>query len=237
MRNDTSQFLSCHLTQSGTSLSAFDFEVFSFRHISRFETIGRNDIHRFVQELFTLAGCDVTYGSEAVCPMGCLFLHRVLRHHIQFLRHLVSIVVLEIVIQRFAVSCDRTTDTRGMRSEQRRYLRTAVTQIEDRESRLPFVGMHAEIGFLALLCFRRQPLIETLHDHTGSITEQARLIIIAVSSMALDLERIPCPPVYRIFLRPKGIEFQQYCNRFSGHMPTTDPNRNVCAFPSFGPIA
>ena len=114
-----------------------------------------------------------------------------------------------------------------MRGEQCGYLRAMVTQVEDGERRLPFVGMRAECRTgLTGPTRPTEIIIQTLHHHAGSIAEEARLIIVAVSGMTLHLEFIPRPRVDSIFLRPKGIEFQQNGDWFTGHLPATDTDRN-----------
>ena len=154
-----------------------------------------------------------------------LFLHGVLGHHIQLLRHLVAVIALEIVIERLAVTGYRTTDTGSMGGEKRGDLRTMILQIEDRERRLPLVCMHAELPF-------RQELIEALHDDAGSITEETGLIVVAISGMTLHLEFIPSPGVDLILMRPKGVELQQDSDRLTGNLPTTYADRKR-SFPCF----
>ena len=70
-------------------------------------------------------------------------------------------------------------------------------------------------------------MIQALHHHTGCITEETRLVIIAVCRMALHLEFIPCPSVDSIFLRPQRIELQQNRYRFTRHFPPSNTNRNL----------
>ena len=64
-----------------------------------------------------------------------------------------GLVALEIIVERLPVAGYRTTDTGSMGREQRRYLRTMILQVEDRERCLPFVGVSAEIRF-GLFAFR-----------------------------------------------------------------------------------
>ena len=161
-----------------------------------------------------------------------LFLHRVFGNHIQLIRHLVSVIRLEIVVERLAVSCDGTTDTRCVRRKERSYLGAMILQIEDRERRLPLVSVRTEIEFLAFtLCLRAiflyQEAIETFHHHSCCTAEQTRLVIVAVRRMALHLELIPSPAVYLVLLRPERIELKQDSDRLTRHHPSSYPNRDI----------
>ena len=49
--------------------------------------------------------------------MCCLFLYGMFANHIQFLRHLVTVITFEIVVQRFAVARYRAADARCMCGE------------------------------------------------------------------------------------------------------------------------
>ena len=144
LRHYPAEQLSRHTMQGFARLGSFLIKILALRHIGRFKTVRRHDIYRFIQQLLALPRRDITHRCEAVCPMRRLFLHRMLGHHIQFVRHLISVVSLEIIVQRFTVSCYRTTDTRCMSREQGSDLRTMVLYIKDRESCLPLIRMHAE---------------------------------------------------------------------------------------------
>ena len=144
-RHNSAELFSRYATQGFTGLLTFRVEIFSFRHIGGFESVRGDDIDGFIQQLLALACSQVTDSGEAVSPMRRLFLHRMLAHHIQFRRHLVSVITLEIVVQRLSVARYRTTYSGGMSGKQSSYLRTMIFQIENRESRLPFIGMHTEI--------------------------------------------------------------------------------------------
>ena len=127
--------------------------------------------------------------------MGSLFLHGVLADHIQFVRHLIAVIALEIVVEGFAIAGDRSTDTGGVGGEECCYLRAVVLEIEDRERRLPLVGVHADLPF-------GQAFIQTLHDHTGGIAEETGLVVVTVSGVALHLELVPRPRINLVFLSP-----------------------------------
>ena len=164
--------------------------------------------------------------------MRRLFLHGVFGDHVQFLRHLVAVVCLKIVVERLAVSGDGTTDTRGMRGEERSYLRTFFLQIEDRECRLPFVGVHTHLryahgGVKADILLFQDPFIEALHHHTGGIAEEAGFVIVAICGVALHLKFIPSPCVYLILAAPHGVELEQNSYRFARYVPTADTDRYI----------
>ena len=114
-----------------------------------------------------------------------------------------------------------------MGSEERSNLWTVILDIEYRESGLPFIGVHAELGYLygrvdADVLFLQEPIIEALHNHSCSVAEEAGLVVVAISGMALHLELIPCPCVNLVFLGPKGIELQEDSYRLSRNIPSSD---------------
>ena len=63
-----------------------------------FESVRCDDIDRFVEQLLTFFGCDLADGSEAVGGVCGLFFGRVFADHIEFLCHLVAVVLVEIVV-------------------------------------------------------------------------------------------------------------------------------------------
>ena len=141
----STQLFASHLAQGFTGFGTFAVEIFPLGHIGRFKTIGRLYIHFLVEQLGTLTRRDIADRCEAIGGVGSLFLDRVLGHHVEFRRHLVAVVAFEIVVQRLAVTRYRTTDAGSVCGEERSYLRSMVTEVEDRKSRLPLVGVGAEV--------------------------------------------------------------------------------------------
>ena len=140
-RHHAAQLLLRHLRQCLAGCSTVRAKCLPFRHEVRLKPIRRNDVHGLIQQLLALPRRQVAHRREAVGEMCRLLLRRVLAHHVQFLRHLVAVVVLEIVIQRLAVTRDRPPDGGSMRGEERAYLRTEIAQVEDHKRRLPLISM------------------------------------------------------------------------------------------------
>ena len=105
------------------------------------ETVGQHHVYGFVEQLSTLAGCDVAHGGEAVDILGCLLLYRLLALHVKLLRHLVAVVACEIFVERLVVACDASADACGMGCEHRGDLRQTVVDVEDAETCHPLVAV------------------------------------------------------------------------------------------------
>ena len=108
------------------SCLASNVKCFAFRYESLLKTIRGNNIYRFVKQLFAFSSGDLTNGSEAVGLVRCGFFNRMLADHIELLSHLVAVIALEVVIERFVVTCDRATDAGSMGSEEGTNLRAVL---------------------------------------------------------------------------------------------------------------
>ena len=74
--------------------------------------------------------------------MKCrLLLNGVLALHIELACHLIAVVCEEIVVERFHVAGNTTSDTCGMCSEDSSHLRQLVVDVEQTQSGHPLIGM------------------------------------------------------------------------------------------------
>ena len=96
--NYPTQLLSGYAQQRLACLGTTLVEGLTHGYEVGFKAIRGNDVHRFVQQLGTLACRDLAHRREAVGPVGSLFLYGVLADHIQFLGHLIAVVTREIVV-------------------------------------------------------------------------------------------------------------------------------------------
>ncbi len=55
--------------------------------------------------------------------MSSLFFYRMLALHVQFPRHLVTVIGKEIIIEGFVVACNRASNTGGMSCKDSAYFR------------------------------------------------------------------------------------------------------------------
>ena len=73
--------------------------------------------------------------------MSSLLLDRVLGLHIQFSSHLITIIGKQIVVERFHVTSNGATDTRGMGRKDGTDLGQLVVDIECTQSAHPLISM------------------------------------------------------------------------------------------------
>ena len=87
-----------HVQHQRTGTFAFTGEGRSLRYEIVLEAIHQHYVCCLIQQLFTLVISDFAYCRKAVDMMCGLLLNRVLRLHIQFLGHLVTIIGKQIII-------------------------------------------------------------------------------------------------------------------------------------------
>ena len=177
------------------------------------EAVGRDDVHGLVEELFALARGEVADGGEAVAIVRGSLFGGVLADHIEFSRHLVAVVAIEIVVQRLAIARDGASDARGVCGEERADARAVLADIENGEGCLPLVavhdsGRHAEVT------------VEALCHLPDGIGEEAGLVVVAIGGMALDTVLLPHMGVDGILFRPQFVPAEEYCDWLAGHLPT-----------------
>ena len=131
LRHHTAEHFPRDTPQGFPRLGTPGVKGFAFGHIGGFEAVGRLYVHFLVEQLCALAGGDVADRGETIGGMRRLLLDRMLGNHIQLLRHLVAVIAFEIVVQRFPVSGDGTSDAGGVGGEKRCNLRAVVAKVED----------------------------------------------------------------------------------------------------------
>ena len=184
-------------------------------HKALFEAVRGHYIHRFVQQLLTLASRQVAHRSEAVTQVGCFLLSRVLADHIQFLSHLVALEGIKAVVEGFVVTGYTATYAGSVGGEECTDSRTMLAQVENGEGRLPLVAVHNGGRHIEVL-------VQTLCHLTYRVGKEATLIVVTVGGMALDTIFLPHMSKYLVFLCPEFVPAKEYGNRFARHLPTTN---------------
>ena len=151
-----------------------------------FETVRRDDVRRFVQQLFTLASCNVTYCRKAIDMQGCLFFQRMLRFHIQLSGHLVTVVAVHISIQGFVVSSDGTADRSGMCREERCDGRELFLDVKRTHSQHPFIEQSGNLFVLQLV-----KMIKTFDDLTYRVSEDTGFVVVTICVDRVYAENFP----------------------------------------------
>ena len=152
--------------------------------------------------------------------MCSLFLNRVFRLHVQFLRHLVAIISKQIVIQRLMVTGNGTTDRRSMGRKNSSNLRHSFLYIKCSHSSHPFMCL-----IYHLIRFRQVVAIETLHHSSCGIGKHRSLVIIAIGVQRIYLITIPHFCVYIVSLFKKRLEINKNDYGFTGDIPSSHTDR------------
>ena len=141
--------------------------------------------------------------------------------HVQFTRHLITVVGEEIVIEGFVVACYAATDTGGMRGENGSNLGQAVLDVEQAKTRHPLIAMihHLVLG-------AEQLLIEILHHQASGIGEHGCLVIIAVGMEAVYLIKFPETGINIVFVLVEGFKIYQDGDRLAGNVPTPNLHKD-----------
>ena len=171
-----------YLKDATASGLAFLLKLRTFWHKVQFEAVGQDDVSRFVQQLRTFHVREFGHCGEAIATMRALFLDTVLGFHRKFARHLVAVVTFEISIEQFVVTRDASSDTGGVRGEDRAHFRTFVLQEEHAETGHPFVRLvnHATL--------RKTMFAQCSRKTAGSIGKHRSFVIITISVQRIHLE-------------------------------------------------
>src|SRR5574344_332343 len=124
----------------------------------------------------TFLTSDFAHCGEALYIPSSLFFHGMLCFHIQFLGHLIPIIGIEIVIERFVVGCNGTTDSRSMSGKDCCHLWHKMLQVKCSQTSLPFMSLKNHIVILSQF----KETIEPLHHLTCTPRKHKALIIITV---------------------------------------------------------
>ena len=138
-----------------------------------------------------------------------------LAFHVKFLRHLVAIIGKEIVVKRFVVTCNTTTDAGCMSSKHCCHLREMLVYIKNAKTGHPFIAMIDN-----LLTLAHYMLVETFHNQCCSIREHRRLIIIAIGMETINLIVIPKLAVDLVFFLVIRLEVNQNRHRLAWNGPS-----------------
>ena len=109
-----------------------------------------------------------------------------LAFHVKFLRHLITIIGKKIIVKRFVVTSDTTTDARSMSSKHGCHLWEILIYIKHAKTGHPFIAMIDN-----LLPLTYYMLIETFYNQCRSIREHRRFIIITIGMETINLIVIP----------------------------------------------
>ena len=152
--------------------------------------------------------------------MCSLFFNRVFRLHVQFLRHLVAIISKQIVVQRFMITGNRTTDRSSMGRKNSSHLRHSFLYIKCSHSSHPFMRL-----IYHLIRFCQVVAIETLYHSSRSVWKHRSFVVIAISVQRIYLITIPHFCVYIVFLFKKRLEINKNDYGFTGDIPSSYTDR------------
>ena len=93
------------------------------------------------QQLLTFLGRDLAHRGKSIGSMGSRFFKRVLGLHVQFFCHLVAVIALHIIIQRFAIATDAASYTCSMCGEDSSDIGQVGLHIEQPHASGPLVEM------------------------------------------------------------------------------------------------
>ena len=141
------------------------------------------------------------------------------RSDVQFLCHPIAVVGEKIIVQGFAVACDRPADRSGMCGKHGGYFGNMLLDIQRSHTRHPFVGMEDDIGKL-----RQIEAIKTFRHFSRSDCKHARFVIISVSVQRVHLKIFPHPGIDRILLDKKRTEIDQKDHRIPRNIPLSRPD-------------
>lgn len=163
------------VTQAEPRTFAFSGKRRSFRYKIIFKTIHKHYIGRLIKQFLALVICDFTHSRKTVYIVRSLFFNGVFGLHIELFRHLIAIISEEIIVKRLIVTCNGTSDGRGMRGKYRSDFRNSSLQVE---------GSHTGHPLMCLInhfiCLRQVVAIKTLYYLSGSIRKHGCFIIITV---------------------------------------------------------
>ena len=110
-----SQKVVCHIEHYLTGFLTCIFERLSLCwNEVVFEAVRQHHVYLLLKQCLAFCSCDVAHGGETINIVCCLLLDGMLGLHVQFPCHLVTIIRPQIVVERFVIACDTTSDTSGM---------------------------------------------------------------------------------------------------------------------------
>ena len=151
--------------------------------------------------------------------MSCLLLNRMLRLHIQFPWHLVTVIGEEIVIKRFHVAGNASADTSGMRREDGTNLRQFVVNIKSTKTTHPLIGMIDD-----LLRTIEAVVVIALHHQGCCIREHRGFVVITIGMKRINSILFPKPCIYFILLFKEWRKVHQDCDRITRNSPAPYPH-------------
>ena len=175
-----------YIEQTLSCLLTFLCKGTCFRYKTIVKSIRQNEIYRFIEQFLALVGSNITHCCETINILSSLLFYRMLALHIEFLRHLITIIGKKIIIKRLIITGNTTTDTCSMRGEHSSHLRKMLVHIEHTKSCHPFISMID--NFLA---FSNNMFVETLYYQSGSIREHRCFVIVTISMKTINLIVLP----------------------------------------------
>ena len=153
-----------------------------------FETVGRDQIDVFVEQVFAFARGQVAHRREAVVLFRRGLFERVFGHDAEFARQLVGIEFGQVAVQRHAVAGDRAAHHRRVRREDGGDVRVVLHQVEAAARGHPFVEVSCDlVGW-------RAEVLHVAFDHfRGREPEQYRLDVIPLAAERIHAVAFPQP--------------------------------------------
>ena len=181
-----------------------------------FETVGRDQIDVFVEQVFAFARGQVAHRREAVVLFRRGLFERVFGHDAEFARQLVGIEFGQVAVQRHAVAGDRAAHHRRVRREDGGDVRVVLHQVEAAARGHPFVEVSCDlVGW-------RAEVLHVAFDHfRGREPEQYRLDVIPLAA-----ERIHAVAGALRFSSVRYGRARRCCTAFRASRPAArDPPR------------
>ena len=208
----------CHVEQSLACRLACGGIFCATGHIVLLKSVG---CHHWpaLEQLLALTRRDVAHGGEHVGLVGSAFLERVLRLHVQLLRHLVAIVACHVVVEGLAVAADAAPNAGGVGGKHRCHLW---------QSRLHIEQSHAG-GPLVEVCHYPARLLvshDALDHQRCAIGKDARLVVVAIAMQRVHAIAAPHLGIEFVLVDVERGVVHQHCQGLARHQPSAGLHRH-----------
>ena len=178
------------------------------------KAVWRDNIHGTLQELGALLCGDIAHGCEYIGILGRFLLQRVDGGDVEAARHLITVVLGDVVVEREIVAGKAPSHHSGVGCERRCDGNLSLLEVKDAGARLPLVelGNH-------LLPALEVIIPETLYHAACDDPEYGRLLVIPVSGDGVYAEVIPQGSQDVIGLGEELLVIHEDCHRAAGDVP------------------